>query len=108
MGLMPDGAGNPFTKLDQQAVLGLFKATGSRDPDVIHAQKQKLLAGGKHLRLLGVICAVIGAFFTITVILAIVGIPSILFGWFCWWFGTRNNAAVEAGYAAYVGTAAAA
>ena len=41
MGLMPTEGGNPFTKLDARSVVGMFKATGSRDPDVLHAQREK-------------------------------------------------------------------
>ena len=73
-----------------------------------HATKQQLLGPGKHLKLLGIICGVIGAFFTVTVtvVLAIVGIPAVLFGWWCWNFGSRNVATVEAGYSEYVGALA--
>jgi len=42
-----------------------------------------------------------GALLTITVIAAILGIPLAIFGWFCWSFGKKNIAAVEAGYAQY-------
>lgn len=101
MGLMPSEGGNPFTKLDAQSVAGMFKATGARDPDVLHAQLQKLLAPPKQLKLLAVLLMGIGAFFTVTVVLAIAGIPSILFGFWVWRFGAKNIAAVEAGYAAY-------
>src|SRR5690349_5948506 len=73
MGLMPAGAKNPFTRIDAQSVIGALKATGSRDPDVLHAQKQELLAPYSHLKLLGIIGMVCGAFFTVTFILAIVG-----------------------------------
>ena len=106
MGLMPEGAGNPFAKLDRQAVLGIFKATNSRDPAVLHAQKQKLLAQPKQLKLLAVICVVVGGFFTITVILAIAGIPFMLFGGWMWWFAGKNIEAIEAGAAEYIGSAA--
>ena len=88
MGLMPSGAGNPFTRLDKQSVVGMFKATGSRDPDVLHAQKEKLLAQPKQLKLLAVICVVVGVVMTVTIVLAIAGIPSILFGWWTWRFGS--------------------
>jgi hypothetical protein len=106
MGLMPAGAANPFVKLDKQSVIGTLKASGSRDPDVLHAVKQQLLTPGKHLRLLAVFLIAVGAFFTVTVVLAIAGIPAMLFGWWCWHFGTKNVAAVEAGYTEYVGTPA--
>jgi hypothetical protein len=104
MGLMPSDGGNPFTKLDARSVLGTFKATGSRDPDILHAQREKLLTQPKHLKLLAVLCIGIGAFFTVTVVLAIAGIPSILFGIWMWRFATKNIAAVEAGFAEYTAT----
>lgn len=103
MGLMPSGAGNPFSKLDKQSVIGALKATGSRDPDILHSQKNQLLSAPKNLKMLGIILMVGGAFFTVTVILAIAGIPLAIFGWFCWNFGKKNIAAVEEGYAEYLG-----
>jgi len=75
MGLMPDGSANPFTKLDKQSVIGTLKATGTRDPDILHAQKAKLLAPAKHLKLLSIFLVAIGAVMTVTVILAIAGFP---------------------------------
>jgi hypothetical protein len=101
MGLMPDG-GNPFTKLDKQTVIGALKATGSRDADILHAQKQKLLAPAKNLKTLSIISIVAGVIFTVTVILAIAGIPIALFGVWLWRFSSKNIAAVEAGYTEYL------
>ena len=106
MGLVPDGAGNPFARLDRQGVLGIFKATGSRDPDVLHATKERLLAQPKQLKLLGMISLVIGAFFTVTFILAIAGIPAMLFGWWLRRFGAGNIEAIEAGYSDFMASAA--
>ena len=103
MGLMPEG--NPFAKLDRQGVLGTFKATGSRDSDVLHSQKERLLAQQKQFRLLGMILMVGGAFFTVTFILAIAGIPLAIFGWWLRYFGTKNIAAIEQGYADYLALA---
>ena len=107
MGLMPAGSGNPFTSLDEQSVVGIFKATGSRDPDILHAEKEKLLAQPKQLKLLGMLCIGVGLFLTITVVLAIAGIPSVLFGWWTWRFGQRNIAAIDAGFARYTQSMAA-
>lgn len=101
MGLMPAGSGNPFTTLDEQGVVGMLKATGARDPDILHAEKEKMLAQPKQLKLLGMICMVIGAFFTVTVVLAIAGIPSVIFGWWTWRFGQRNITTIEAGFTRY-------
>jgi hypothetical protein len=102
MSLMPAGARNPFTKMDKQSVIGVLKGTGSRDADVLHSQKNELLSPPKQLKLLGMLCMGIGAFFTLTVILAIAGIPIAIFGWWCWSFGKKNIAAIESGYAEYV------
>jgi hypothetical protein len=105
MGLMPAGSRNPFMKMDSQGVVGTLKATGSRDADILHSQKNELLSPAKQLKLLGVLCMVIGAIFTVTVILAIAGIPFVIFGWWCWRFGKQNIASIEAGYAEYLASA---
>jgi hypothetical protein len=44
-----------------------------------------------------------GVIFTVTVILAIAGIPFAIFGLWMWRFSSKNMAAVELGYAEYVG-----
>jgi hypothetical protein len=88
--------------MDKQSVIGVLKGTGSRDADVLHSQKNELLSPPKQLKLLGMICMAVGAFFTLTVILAIAGIPIAIFGWWCWSFGKKNIAAIESGYAEYV------
>ena len=102
MGLMPAGSRIQFAKMDRQSVIGALKATGSKDADVLYSQKAELLTPAKQLKLLGIICMVCGAFFTLTVILAIAGIPLVIFGWWCWRFGKQNIAAIEAGYTEYV------
>jgi len=107
MGLMPAGAANPFIPTDRKSVVGTLKATGSRDPDVLHAQKQTLLAPYKHLKLLAQLSAGIGALFTITIFMAWFGIPLLLGAWWLWRFQARNAAAVEDGYAEYMQSAGA-
>jgi hypothetical protein len=101
MGLTNEGQ-NPFTKIDKQSVIGTLKATGSRDPDILHAQKQKLLAPNKNLLILSYICIGGGILLSLTVILAIAGIPIALFGLWVWRFSSKNIAAVEAGYSEYL------
>ena len=98
MGLMPAGPHTQFTRLDKQSVIGSLKACGSRDPDVLFAQKQQLLTPAKHLKLLGYICLAGGAFFTLTVVLAIAGIPLMIFGWWLQRFGKSNIRTVDAAY----------
>lgn len=102
MGLMPTDQGTVFRKLDSRAVVGMFKSTGARDPDMLHAERQRLMAQPKQLKLLAMIMIVIGGFFTVTVILAIAGIPFVLFGIWMWFFSKKQLAAIESGYAEYV------
>jgi hypothetical protein len=102
MGLMPAGADNPFTKVDQRTILGVFKAAASHDPDVLYAHKETLLARSKNLKRLAVLCAVVGTFFTISVFMAWFGIPLLLGAWWLWRFQAKNSEAVEAGYAEYL------
>lgn len=101
MGLTTEGA-NPFTKLDKQSVIGTLKATGSRDPDILHAQKEKLLAPSKNLKTLSYILIGGGALLSITIILAIAGIPIALFGVWVLRFSSKNIAAIETGYSEYL------
>ena len=48
-----------------------------------------------------------GALFTLTVILAWIGIPFVVFGWWLRRFGRRNIETVEAAYADFVAAGAA-
>jgi hypothetical protein len=105
MALMPAASGNPFTKLDKQGVIGTLKSCGSRDPDVLYAQKQQLLTPARHLKLLGVLLLGVGAIFTVTIILAIAGIPAMIFGWWVHRFGRMNIQTVEAAYADFLASA---
>jgi hypothetical protein len=102
MGLTPGPCGNPFTRLDRQGVIGTLKSCGSRDPDVLYAQKQQLIAPAKQLKLLGWICLVIGAISTVTIVLAIAGIPAMIFGWWLLRFGNGNVATVESAYGEFL------
>jgi hypothetical protein len=94
--------GSPFVKIDKQSVIGTLKAAGSRDPDILHAQKEKLLAPNKNLKILSYILIGGGALLSLTVILAIAGIPLALFGLWIWRFSAKNIAAIESGYSEYL------
>ena len=102
MGLMPAGTENPFTKVDQRTILGVFKSAASHDPDVLYAQKETLLGPTKNLKRLAVLCGVIGALFTISVFMAWFGIPLLIGAWWLWRFQAKKTEAVEAAYAEFV------
>ena len=107
MGLMPAGAASPFSSIDRTSVIGTLKATGSHDPDVLHAQKESLLAPYKNLKYLAMISFGVGGLMTITIFMAWFGIPVLLFAWWLWRFQAKNSAAVEEGYAEYLRSAGA-
>ncbi|MEO8451543.1 MAG: hypothetical protein ABI647_17245 [Gemmatimonadota bacterium] len=94
--------GNPFSKVDKQTVIGTLKATGSKDPDVLHAQKTTILTTVKFGRLAGALLMFCGVLLTLTILGAFLGIPAFLIGW---WFrsrGSKNLATVEEGYSEYL------
>ncbi|HVW70019.1 MAG TPA: hypothetical protein VHB68_13665, partial [Steroidobacteraceae bacterium] len=96
-----EGAG-PFSKIDKQTVIGILKAVGSRDPDMLHAQKQKLLAPSKNLKTISYVLMGGGGLLTITVFAAFAGIPLGLFGIWVWRRSARNTAVVEAAFTEFL------
>ena len=102
MGLMPAGASNPFSSVDQATAFGTFKGTGLRDPDVLYAHKETMLAPYKNLKRLALIGIVGGGLFTITIFMAWFGIPVLVASWLLWRFQAKQVANVEAGYARYL------
>lgn len=101
MGLMPAGASNPFSPVNEQTVVGTLKETGSRDPDVLYAHKETMLAPYKNLKRLSIIGAVTGGLFTIMIFMAWFGIPVLIASWLLWRFQAKQVRNVEAGYARY-------
>jgi len=99
---MPAGASNPFSSVSQQAALGIFKATGSRDRDVVYAQKETMLSPYQNLRRLAILSFAIGGLFTIMVIMAWFGIPVLIGAWLLWRFQAKQVANIEAAYAQYL------
>lgn len=106
MALAPTEMAGPFTKLDKQSVIGTLKSIGTRDPDVLYAQKQKLLAPSKNLKMVSYILMGGGLVFTLTIVVAFAGIPLGLFGIWMWRFSTKNIATVDAAFSEYLGSAA--
>lgn len=107
MGLMPAGATNPFTSVDQQTAFGTFKMSGSRDADVVYAQKETMLAPYKNLKRLAMLGYASGGLFTIMIFMAWFGIPILIGSYFLWRFQAKQTSNIEAGYAQYLATVAA-
>ena len=94
---------SPFLKLDKQMVIGELKAVGSRDPDVLHNAKSKIMTIAKFPKHAGVYIMVMGGLCTALILLAFIGIPLLILGWWMRRRGVANVAAVEAGRNEFMG-----
>jgi hypothetical protein len=96
---------SPFLKLDHQTVLGYFKDVGTRDPDVLHSHHAALVTLGRFPKLVGIYVMVMGALTTVTILLAVLGIPLLFLGWWMYRRGVHNLETIEAAYAEFLGAA---
>jgi len=96
---------SPFLKLDRQMVLGELKSIGSRDPDVLHVRKAQILTIAKFPKHAGTYIMVVGALCTALILLAFIGIPLLILGWWMRRRGTQNIDAVEQGWNDFMGIA---
>lgn len=90
-----------------QEVLGKLKAVHSTDPDVLFAAKNTIAAPFRQQRFTGLLLLVVGALSSLTLVLAIIGIPVAIFGWWVWRRGVSNLAIVESTYTQFMGVASA-
>jgi hypothetical protein len=93
--------GNPFALLDKQAVTGVLKSTGSRDSDVLASARAKLEGVPRMHKLMGLALLIVGALMTLTIVGAVVGIPSALAGWWLRRRAAANLATIDAAFIAY-------
>jgi hypothetical protein len=96
---------SPFLKLDKQMVLGELKSVGSRDPDILHNKKAQLLTLAKFPKHAGVYVMVMGAGCTALILLAVIGIPLLILGWWMRRRGIQNVAVVEEAWDEFMGVA---
>jgi hypothetical protein len=82
--------------------VGVLKATGSTDPDVLFAAKEEYGSTFATQRFQGLGLLITGALASLTIVLAIIGVPVAIFGWWFWRKGKRNVALVEAAYSHYL------
>lgn len=96
---------SPFLKLDKQMVIGELKSVGSRDPDVLHNKKIQIMTIAKFPKHAGVYIMVMGGLCTALILLAFIGIPLLILGWWMRRRGVANVAAVEEGWNEFMGIA---
>jgi len=94
---------SPFLKLDKQMVIGELKTVGSRDPDVLHNKKTQILTLAKFPKHVGVYIMVMGAGCTALILLAFIGIPMLILGWWMRRRGVQNVVVVEEAWNEFTG-----
>ncbi len=92
-----------FSNTTPQEVVGVLKATGSRDPDVLNAAIQNLRRNFSHQRGTGLLLMIVGGISSLTLVLIPVGVPAAVFGWWFWRKGKRNLEIIDSAYRSYVG-----
>jgi hypothetical protein len=91
-----------FSLMTRQEVLGVLKSTGSTDTDVLTAAKAELIKPMKFLKFMGIWAYVTGALATALILMAIIGIPLLIFGWWVRRRANRNIETIEAAFTEYV------
>jgi hypothetical protein len=94
--------GTQMFTVDKQTVIGMLKATGSRDYDVLYAQKTSMLQLSRGLRTYGLVAMITGGAVSLTLILAVIGIPCGLFGWWLWHKGKKNIRIADEAFSEYL------
>jgi hypothetical protein len=89
-----------------QDVVRRLRATGSSDPDVLYAAKQELAAPFDRHRVVCLWIIIAGTLVCCTVVLAPLGVPTVLFGVRDRRRIARNLEVIEAAHASYVGSLA--
>lgn len=87
-----------MSRIDKETVLSALRATRSCDAEVLRAHRATLLANARFPALLGTWLMILGAIVSLTVLLAVLGLPMVAAGWRCRKRGLDNVAAVEAGF----------
>lgn len=89
---------------DKQTVIGALKATNSKDSDVLYAAKEKLKELAKGPLIISWIVTGIGIVMTLTVFLAIIGVPFVLVSWWVRRTIKKNYAQIDQTYQEYLTT----
>lgn len=97
---------SPFLKLDKSMVLGELKSAGSKDPDVLHTKLVHIRTMAAFPKNVGIYIMVMGGLCTAMILLAFIGIPLLIFGWWLRKRGLANLKVVEEAWNEFNGTPA--
>lgn len=85
-----------------QAVTRRLRATGSSDPDVLYAAREELAAPFQRHRTVCLLIIIAGTLVCLTIVLAPVGVPAVLFGVRHRRRSEQNLATIEAAHTEFV------
>jgi hypothetical protein len=91
-----------FSLMTKPQILGVLKATGSTDRDVLFAAKEELLGQVRPLKIFGIWAYVTGGLCCLLILLAIIGVPLLFFGWWVRRRAKQNIELIEVTFAEYV------
>lgn len=92
---------NVFFKTNKQEAIGVLKATGSRDKDILYAAKQGQIKQASFPKFHGTLLMVAGGLICITIIGIPAGIFMLGFGWWLRNRGITSAKAIEEAYQEY-------
>ena len=84
-----------FLKLDKSMVIGELKSVGSKDPDMLHTRLVHIRTMAAFPKNVGIYIMVMGGLCTALILLAFIGIPLLIFGWWLRKRGLSNLKVVE-------------
>lgn len=93
---------SPFATVDKQSVIGMLKATGSHDPDVLERERAHLLSAARAGWIAGAVLISIGITVCFTGAGVLAGIPMLAVAAWLMYRGKRNVDAIESGFAEFV------
>ena len=96
-------ARSPFLKIEKSTVIGYLESAGSRDPDILHDRRMRLVSLARFPKLVGLYLMLLGLVCSVLIVLAPIGIPALVLGWWTHRRGVRNVDAVRAGWAEFMG-----
>lgn len=90
-----------LTKFDTQEVMTILKEIGSRDMDSLQLQKMRLLSLCEFPNTFGVFIMILGGTLSLTILLAPIGIPVMIFGWWIRRRAINSITAIECAFVEY-------
>ncbi len=91
-----------FSEVTPQQLVGVLKATGSTDPDVLAAALDQFAAPYRPLKWFGIWGMVTGGLCTIMIVLAFIGIPIFIFGVWAFRRARKNAQVIDTTYREYM------